>query len=164
MDARGNACVNGADVDFVAGAPPKPGYIKLVTPDGRLRQVVGDIQFPNGMVINPDGKTMIISEWFAVGSPRSASTPDGGLSGRGVFAEALGPDGICVDGKGAVWVGTGEFSVARVAGGGKVLQRAELGRTGRSSHRCSAARTSGPCSSAPPSGTRPTAPPPTSSG
>jgi len=127
VDARGNACVNGADVDFVAGAPPKPGYIKLVTPDGRLRQVVGDIQFPNGMVINPDGKTMIISEWFAVGSPRSASTPDGGLSGRGVFAEALGPDGICVDGKGAVWVGTGGFSVARVAGGGKVLQRAELG-------------------------------------
>jgi len=32
--AGGNAYVNGADFDFAAGAPPKPGYIKLVTPDG----------------------------------------------------------------------------------------------------------------------------------
>jgi len=31
-----------------------------------------------------------------------------------------------VDAEGAVWVGTGGFSVARVADGGKVLQRIEL--------------------------------------
>jgi sugar lactone lactonase YvrE len=43
-----------------------------------------------------------------------------------VFAEGLGPDGICMDADGAVWVGTGEFSVARVAEGGKVLQHVEL--------------------------------------
>ena len=65
VDARGIAYVNGADFDFVAGAPPKPGYIKLITPDGQLRQVAGDIQFPNGMVITPDGRTLIISESFA---------------------------------------------------------------------------------------------------
>ena len=65
VDTRGNAYVNGADFDFAAGAPPKPGYIKLVTPDGQLRPVAGDIQFPNGMVITPDGRTLIISESFA---------------------------------------------------------------------------------------------------
>jgi sugar lactone lactonase YvrE len=43
VDGRGNIYLNGADFDFVAGAPPKPGYIKLVTPDGQLRQVAGDI-------------------------------------------------------------------------------------------------------------------------
>ena len=37
-----------------------------------------------------------------------------------------GPDGICLDAEGAVWVGTGGFSVARVAPGGEVLQRIEL--------------------------------------
>jgi hypothetical protein len=37
VDGRGNIYLNGADFDFVAGAPPKPGYIKLVTPDGQLR-------------------------------------------------------------------------------------------------------------------------------
>ena len=44
-----------------------------------------------------------------------------------MFAEGLGPDGISMDAEGAVWVSTGGFSVARVAEGGKVLQRVELG-------------------------------------
>ena len=85
VDARGNAYINGADFeDFVAaGTPPKPGYIKLVTPDGHLRQVAGDIQFPNGMVIAPDGRTLIISESMAAGSPRSASTAMAGCRGGG---------------------------------------------------------------------------------
>src|SRR5215470_5215086 len=104
VDGRGNIYLNGADFDFVAGAPPKPGYIKLVTPDGQLRQVAGDIQFPNGMVITPDGRTLIISESFA-----------GRLTAFGIGAD------------GGVWVGTGGFSVARVAEGGAVRQRVELG-------------------------------------
>ena len=45
-----------------------------------------------------------------------------------MFAEGLGPDGICIDAEGAVWVSTGGFSVARVAEGGTVLQRVELGQ------------------------------------
>jgi len=126
VDARGNAYVNGADFDFPAGEPPKPGYIKLVTPDGQLRQVAGDIQFPNGMIIAPDGRTLIISESFAGRLTAFDIDADGGLSGRRVFAEGLGPDGICMDADGAVWVGTGGFSVARVAEGGKVLQHVEL--------------------------------------
>jgi sugar lactone lactonase YvrE len=109
VDARGNAYVNGADFNFVAGAPPQPGYIKLITPDGQVRQVAGDIQFPNGMVITPDGRTLIISESFASRLTAFDIDGDGGLSGRRVFAEGLGPDGICMD-----------------APGGKVLQRVEL--------------------------------------
>jgi sugar lactone lactonase YvrE len=126
VDAHGNAYVNGADFEFVAGAPPKPGYIKLVTPDGRVRTVAEDIQFPNGMVITPDGRTLIISESFAGRLTAFDIAADGGLSGRRVFAEGLGPDGICLDAEGAVWVQTGGFSVVRVAEGGTVLQRIEL--------------------------------------
>ncbi len=126
VDGHGNIYLNGADFDFVAGAPPKPGYIKLVTPEGKLRQVAGDIQFPNGMVITPDNRTLIISESFAGRLTAFSIDADGGLSNRRVFAEGLGPDGICLDAEGAVWVGTG-FSVARVAQGGEVLQRVELG-------------------------------------
>jgi sugar lactone lactonase YvrE len=127
VDARGNAYVNGADFAFVAGAPPVPGYIKLVTPDRQLRQVAGDIQFPNGMVITPDGRTLIISESFAGRLTAFDVGADGGLSRRRVFAEGLGPDGICMDADGAVWVSAGGFSIARVAEGGRVLQRVELG-------------------------------------
>jgi sugar lactone lactonase YvrE len=126
VNASGNIYINGADFDFVGGGAPKPGYIKLVTPDGHLRQVAGDIQFPNGMVITPDGRTLIIAESFAGRLTAFDIDPDGGLSGRRVFADGLGPDGITMDAEGAVWVGTAEFSVVRVAEGGKVLQRAEL--------------------------------------
>ncbi len=126
VDGHGNVYVNGADFDFVGGGAPKPGYIKLVTPDGTVRQVADDIQFPNGMIITPDDRTLIISESFARRLTAFDIDADGELSGRRVFAEDLGPDGICLDAEGAVWVSTGGLSVARVAEGGKVLQRIEL--------------------------------------
>ena len=126
VDGRGNIYLNGADFDFVAGAPPKPGYVKLVTPDGQLRQVAGDIQFPNGMAITPDDRTLIISESFAGRLTAFDIDSGGGLSGRRVFAEGLGPDGICLDAEGAVWTGAPDHSIVRVAEGGEIRQRAEL--------------------------------------
>ena len=126
VDAHGNAYVNGADFDFVAGALPEPGYIKLITPDGQLRQVAGDIQFPNGMVITPDGATLIISESFAGRLTAFDIDADGGLFNRRVFAAGVAPDGICLDAEGAIWVSAGMSLVVRVAEGGQVLQRVEL--------------------------------------
>ena len=125
VDGRGNIYVNGADFDFVGGAPPTPGYIKLITPAGELCQVAGDIQFPNGMVITPDDRTLIISESFARRLTAFDIAPGGGLSNRRVFAGDVAPDGITLDAEGAVWVSTG-FSVSRVAEGGQVLQRVDL--------------------------------------
>ena len=109
-----------------AAEAPKPGWIKLVTPDGQVRQVAGDIQFPNGMVITPDNRTLIISESFAARLTAFDIDRDGGLSHRRVFAGGLGPDGICLDADGAVWVSSGGFGVVRVASGGEILQRIEL--------------------------------------
>ncbi len=125
VDGRGNIYLNGADFNFSGGEAPKPGYIKLITPDGQLRQVAGDIQFPNGMIITPDDRTLIISESFAGRLTAFDIDADRGLSGRRVFAEGVAPDGICLDAEGAVWVSTG-FSFVRVAEGGEVLQRVEL--------------------------------------
>ncbi|HEX4212771.1 MAG TPA: SMP-30/gluconolactonase/LRE family protein [Candidatus Dormibacteraeota bacterium] len=136
VDGRGNVYVNGADFDFAGGAAPVPGYIKLITPEGELRQVAGDIQFPNGMVVTPDGRTLIISESFAGRLTAFDIEPDGGLSNRRVFADGLGPDGITVEAEGAVWVsadnsfrgaGDGPTEVARVSEGGEVLERVQLG-------------------------------------
>ena len=126
VDARGNIYINGADFDFVGGGAPRPGYIKLVPPDGQLRQVAGDIQLPNGMVITPDNRTLIISESLARRLTAFDIGPEGGLSGRRVFADGLGPDGITMDAEGAVWTGTTDYVVVRVAEGGEVLQRVEL--------------------------------------
>jgi sugar lactone lactonase YvrE len=126
VDGRGNIYINGADFNFAGGEAPKPGYIKLITAAGELRQVADDIQFPNGMVITPDNRTLIISESFAGRLTAFDIDADGGLSNRRVFADGLGPDGICLDAEGAVWVSTGGSSIARVAEGGEVLQRVEL--------------------------------------
>ncbi|HEX3790635.1 MAG TPA: SMP-30/gluconolactonase/LRE family protein [Pseudonocardiaceae bacterium] len=126
VDASGHTYINGADFDFAGGEAPKPGYIILVTPDGELRHVAEDIQFPNGMVVTPDNRTLIIAESFAGCLTAFDIEPDGGLSGRRVFADGLGADGICLDAEGAVWVSTGQNSVVRVAEGGKILDRVEL--------------------------------------
>lgn len=126
VDGRGNTYINGADFSFAGGEAPKPGWIKLVTPDGQLREVAGEIQFPNGMVITPDNRTLIISESFAGQLTAFDIEPDGGLAGRRVFASKLGPDGICLDAEGAVWVSSGGFGVVRVAPGGEIRQRIEL--------------------------------------
>ncbi|MGW6502818.1 SMP-30/gluconolactonase/LRE family protein [Nonomuraea angiospora] len=126
VDGRGNIYINGADFDFAGGGAPKPGYIKLVTPDGELRQVADDIQFPNGMVITPDDRTLIIAESFAGRLTAFDIDAGGGLSNRRIFADGVAPDGICLDAEGAVWVSIGESAIARVAEGGEILERVEL--------------------------------------
>jgi SMP-30/Gluconolactonase/LRE-like region len=65
VDGRGNIYVNGIGFGFLAGEPPTPGIIALVTSDGTARKVADDLEFPNGMVITPDDATLIISESMA---------------------------------------------------------------------------------------------------
>ncbi|MFG1910462.1 SMP-30/gluconolactonase/LRE family protein [Kribbella sp. NPDC048928] len=126
VDAHGNIYLDGADFNFSGGEEPKPGWIKLVTPDGTVREVADDIQFPNGMVLTPDGRTLVIAESFAGRLTAFDVQPDGGLTNRRVFAENLGPDGIVLDAEGAIWVQTGSEGVVRVADGGEILQSVEL--------------------------------------
>lgn len=126
VDARGNIYINGFDFDFRGGETPRPGWIKLITPDGAIRQVADGIHFPNGMVVTPDNRTLIIAESMGGRLTAFDIAPDGGLANRRVFADGLGPDGICLDAEGAVWASTRDYAVVRVADGGEVLQRVEL--------------------------------------
>lgn len=129
VDGAGRAYVNGADFDFLGGAAPVPGYINLVDGDGRARQVAGDIDFPNGMVITPDGSTLVVAESFAGRLTAFDIAPDGSLGGRRVWAEGLGPDGICIDTEGAIWAQPadtfygGQGACVRVLDGGEVTHR-----------------------------------------
>ena len=130
IDGRGNAYVNGAaEFDF-SGAPPK-GVIALVTPDGTVRQVADGIAFPNGMVVTPDNRTLIIAESIATKLTAFDIEPDGSLSNRRTWAEGIGADGICLDADGAVWAQSGAMETAcvRVREGGEVLERIDLDRS-----------------------------------
>ena len=140
VDGRGNIYLNSIRFAFLSGAQPTSGVIALVTPDGSVRQVAGDLAFPNGMLITPDNATLIISESFTGRLIAFDIEADGSLSNRRVWAESLAPDGICMDAEGAVWVGTAATfahtrrvgtpagAVVRVREGGEVLQRIEYDR------------------------------------
>ncbi|MEU0540948.1 SMP-30/gluconolactonase/LRE family protein [Nocardia sp. NPDC005978] len=125
---NGNAYVNSIGFDMMGGAEPQPGIIAVVAPDGSARQVAGDLRFPNGMVITPDGGTLIVSESYAQCLTAFDIEPDGGLSNRRVWAEVDGhPDGICIDAEGAIWCAAMTRCV-RVREGGQILAEVPLDR------------------------------------
>jgi sugar lactone lactonase YvrE len=130
VDGRGNAYVNGSDYKFAPGEPFVPGVIALVTPDGAVRQVADDIHFPNGMVVTPDNKTLIVTESFKARLSAFDINADGTLGNRRVWAElGLGGDGMCLDAEGAIWTPAfkdGKPGCNRVVDGGEVLGRIEL--------------------------------------
>ena len=123
VDRHGRAYIGSFGYDLMAGEPEKPANIVLGTPDGNARVVATDLGFPNGTVISPDGKKLIVAETFANRLSAFDIDGDGSLSHRKVFAQfsEYTPDGICLDADGAVWVSsfaTGEF--VRVESGGNV--------------------------------------------
>lgn len=66
-----------------------------------------NVMFPNGSIITPDGKTLIVAESFAMRlTAWDICQSTGKLSNRRVWAELPGiiPDGICLDAEGCIWV------------------------------------------------------------
>jgi sugar lactone lactonase YvrE len=136
LDGRGNLYVNTINFDFaefdeMIGGDTAPGKIALVTPDGSAREVANEIAFPNGMVVTPDNKTLIVAESFAARLTAFDIDDDGSLSNRRPWAEGVGPDGICLDADGCIWASSGAMvnDAARIREGGEVLDRIELDRS-----------------------------------
>ncbi|HEY9378847.1 MAG TPA: SMP-30/gluconolactonase/LRE family protein [Jiangellaceae bacterium] len=136
VDGRGNVYLNTinfdfADFDDVLASGEAPGKIALVTPDGETREVASEIAFPNGMVVTPDNKTLIVAESFAARLTAFDIAEDGTLSNRRVWADDVGPDGICLDADGCIWASSGVMTndCARIRTGGQVLDRIELDRS-----------------------------------
>ncbi len=138
VDAKGRAYVGNFGFDLDGGEKPKATGLILVTPEGVVRRVAEDVWFPNGHVITPDGKTLIVAETFASRLTAFDIGEDGSLSNRRVYAplpEGEYPDGICLDAEGAVWVAcaTSEH-IIRVKEGGEVALKIPL--PGRRSYAC----------------------------
>ena len=128
-DGRGNAYVNNIGFDFPHGEVTT-GTIAVVRPDGVARQVADGVAFPSGMIVTPDGATLIVAESYGQCLTAFDIDRDGGLSNRRVWADVDGhPDGICLDAEGAIWYADvpGRCCV-RVAQGGRVLARVEVDR------------------------------------
>jgi len=127
VDAGGRAYIGNFGFDLHAPAWEfRHAELILVTPDGAARVVANEMSFPNGTVIAPDGRTLIVGESFAARLTAFDIQPDGALTNRREWAklEHGTPDGICLDAEGAVWYASPvSAECVRVAEGGRVLDR-----------------------------------------
>ncbi|MGY1827969.1 SMP-30/gluconolactonase/LRE family protein [Blastococcus sp. SYSU DS0541] len=138
VDAAGRAYVSSFGFDLEAGAEPEPADLVRVDPDGSVSVAAAGLVFPNGMVLSPDGRTLVVAETYGARLTAFDVAADGSLSGRRVFAELPGiaPDGICLDAEGQVWAATARTpEVLRVRDGGEVTARVAVG-SGSLSYAC----------------------------
>ncbi len=126
VDALGRAYVGNFGYDLHANGARQPAELVLAMPDGKARVVARDLEFPNGTVITPDGKTLIVGESFGAKLTAFDVESDGSLARRRVWAaiENMVPDGICLDAEGAIWVASPlSEEMLRVREGGTVTHR-----------------------------------------
>lgn len=123
VDKKGRAYVGNMGFDYFNDKPFAPTKLILVEPNGDARVVVENMAFPNGTVITPDDKILIIAETFAAKLTAFDIMEDGSLTGRRVWAnlKSLAPDGICLDAEGGIWLAApGRRRVVRVLEGGQI--------------------------------------------
>jgi sugar lactone lactonase YvrE len=124
VDGQGRAYVGNFGYDRHKGEPPRTTCLARVDPDGRVSRAAEDLFFPNGTVITPDGRTLIVGETQAHRLTAFDVAPDGQLDNRRVWASLdknVFPDGICLDAEGAIWVSDARgFALLRVREGGKI--------------------------------------------
>jgi len=129
VDSKGSAYVGNFGYDLHKGETARGTVLIMVTPEGKVRVVADDLMFPNGTVITPDGRTLIVGESFGRRLTGFDIAADGSLANRRVWAD-LGnnvPDGIALDAEGAIWVASPMSSeVIRVREGGEVTERIKV--------------------------------------
>ena len=99
-----------------------------VDPDGSVSLASGQMHFPNGSVVTPDGATLIVAETLSMCLTAFDIEADSSLSNRRVWAPVglRAPDGICLDERGNVWVANALApECVLVAPGGEILQTVE---------------------------------------
>lgn len=152
IDRHGRAYVGNFGFDLDHGGAPALTHLVLVMPDGQARVVAEGLAFPNGSVITPDARTLIVGETFGGCLTAFDIAEDGSLRGKRTWANldaGASPDGICLDAEGAIWVASPSTSeVIRVHEGGDVSERIRVstrafacmlgGADGRTLHICTA--------------------------
>jgi sugar lactone lactonase YvrE len=135
VDGEGYAWVGNFGFDLDAELESRGGEVFTehlatnlvrVDPDGSVHLAAEGMHFPNGSVVTPDGKMLIVAETLAGCLTAFTIEEDKSLSGRRTWApvERAAPDGICLNEDNEVWVANAVGpEVLLVAEGGEVRQR-----------------------------------------
>ena len=122
VDGKGRAYVGNfgwdiydPQIGWPTDGPVKGASLALVMPGkmaptgrrGRPQAIAAayDLAFPNGTVVTPDGKTLIVAESWGMCLTAFDILEDGKLDNRRTWAKfPFVPDGICLDAEGKIWV------------------------------------------------------------
>lgn len=130
VDRLGRAYVGNFGFDLHNGADQAPAELILVEPNGQARVVDDDLIFPNGTVITPDDKTLIVGETFGRRLTAFDIAEDGSLTNKRLWAklpDKAVPDGICLDAEGGIWSASPSTNdCIRQIEGGEVTHRIQL--------------------------------------
>ena len=146
----GTAYVGNFGTDSVEGKIHKTCLIS-VTQEGETKICADGLLFPNGTVISPDGKELIVGETFGGNLTSFQINESGELSHKTIWARVMplhfkiitsiirflniplkesnstpfpGPDGICLDSDNGIWVASPTTAeVIRYKKGGKITDR-----------------------------------------
>jgi len=136
----GRAYAGNFGFDLMAFADPAPANLIRVDPDGTASVAAEDMLFPNGSVITPDGRTLIVGETAGARYTAFTIAGDGSLTDRRVWAQVaetpeittleetlgrltFGPDGCGLDAEEHIW-SADEVNArcVRLAPGGEIVE------------------------------------------
>ena len=130
--AGGRAYVGNFGFDLHGGGSQRTAELIAVEIDGQARVVARDLVFPNGTIITPDHRTLVIAESFASRLTAFDIDTQGNLNNRRIWAElptGVVPDGICLDALGGIWVASPTTNECiRLEAGGVVTHRVSTDR------------------------------------
>jgi sugar lactone lactonase YvrE len=140
VDGEGRAYIGNFGFDLMGGADPVPTVLVRVDPDGSAMVAAEDLRFPNGSVITPDGRTLIVGETAAARYTAFTIKADGTLGDRRVWAQVapapelgplaetlpqlrFAPDGCALDAEEHIWAADAVGArCCRVAPGGEIVE------------------------------------------
>ena len=139
VDAQGRAYAGNFGFDLMGGGDPRPAALIRIDPDGASSVVAEDLLFPNGSVILPDGRTLVVGETAGARYTAFTIEDDGSLSDRRIWAQLaptppittleetlgllqIGPEGCGLDAEEHIWCADEVGArCLRVAPGGEIV-------------------------------------------
>jgi sugar lactone lactonase YvrE len=139
VDDRGRAYAGNFGFDLMGGGDPALAVLVRVDPDGTVTVAADDLMFPNGSMITPDGRTLIVAETAGARFAAFTIADDGALTDRRIWGQVaptpevgtlvetmsqlrFAPDGCTLDAEGHIWAADAIGArCARVAPGGEIV-------------------------------------------
>jgi sugar lactone lactonase YvrE len=107
-DADGSVLIGSLRMNWAEPEAGRPGELWRVGPGAEAVAVLEAIDYPNGVGLSPDGRTVYVADYVGA-RIHAADLEDGHFTNHRVLAalERGNADGLAIDAEGRAWVATG---------------------------------------------------------